>query len=90
MIPATARTTSAEISNLLSAASNLGPTDSSTSAGKDGSEAEDNPLDRYASDREAQPDNQYEKVEVMHRMHQAMQQLSCFERKLLRLKGLAL
>ncbi len=88
MIPSSARTTSAEISNLLSAASNLGPTDSSTNASNP--DAEDNPLDRYASEREAQPDNQYEKVEVMHKMNQAMQQLSVFERKLLRLKGIAL
>lgn len=88
MIPSSARTTSAEISNLLSAASNLGPTDSS--GPKDDTEERDNPLDRYASDHEAQPDVQFEKVEVMHKMMQAAAQLSVFERKLLRLKGVAL
>ncbi len=90
MIPSSARTNSAEISNLLSAASNLGPTDSSTINPNNKGDIEENPLDRYASNVEAQPDNQFEKVESTHRMQQAIQQLTLFQQKMLRLKGISL
>jgi len=85
IIPAACRTNPSEISILLNAASNLGPSDSS---GSDNDEdGRSNPMEKYASESSVQPDVKYENVEVYSKMQMAIMQLTPLEQKLLRLKG---
>ncbi len=87
-IPAAARTTSSEIGLLLSAASSLGPSETSGTINEDGTR--DNPLERYSDEVSSQPDVQYESTEVGFQMRVAIAQLPILDRKLLRLKGIGL
>jgi RNA polymerase sigma factor (sigma-70 family) len=79
------RTTPMEIADLLAAASVV-PSDAFLVEGVDGDEVATAPSGPSA-DVSAQPDTQYERAEVHGVLQKAIQSLSPFERKLLRMKG---
>lgn len=51
---------------------------------------DDTAISRFAASEESRPDIQYEKAELHHKLHQNLNTLSLFERKLLQLKGINL
>jgi hypothetical protein len=81
------RTTAAEISSLLLAAS--GVTASETSS-PDTTEEKENPLDRCPAEQGCRPDFQVENKEASDKLSFAMDRLNVAERKILRLKGVSL
>jgi len=78
------KTTGSEISNLLSAASSMMPSETSS---QEPDEDRENPLDRFAADEESRPDFRYEKREALNQLKTVMYHLPILDRKLLRLKG---
>lgn len=87
-IPGAARTSIFEIFDLLAAASSLGPTDSTLLAGDD--EDRGNFLDQCPDANDNRPDVRVESAETSTRLQEAVLSLPIIERKLLRLKGVAL
>lgn len=75
-------TTATEIAGLMAAASTVSA-DSSTSQDADAPE----PIDHFAAPESVRPDHQVEERDTYKRLGEALAQLSIFDRKLLRLKG---
>jgi DNA-directed RNA polymerase specialized sigma subunit len=88
-VESAARTNPSEISDLMAAASSLGPTDSTpVTHGED--EDRGNFLDRCPDAEENRPDVRVEKAEMSFKLQEAVSGLPIIERKLLRLRGISL
>jgi DNA-directed RNA polymerase specialized sigma subunit len=82
------RTNAAEIANLMAASSTVS-TDATAGNDEDNDTMPAHQVDRYAAPTDTQPDVIYEEMDNRRALARALLKLNPFERKLLRLKGVA-